>query len=51
MFSGAKLYDLTEKKVKTSDCSSKIICNVPDVSCYQGDCELCPGAVNLIRNI
>jgi hypothetical protein len=51
MNSDAKLYDLAEKKVKTSDCSSKIICNVSDVSCYQGDCEMCPGTENVVRNI
>jgi hypothetical protein len=49
--SGAKLYDLTEKQVKSYDnCLSKIICNVPSVRCYQGGCEMCPGTENLIKN-
>jgi hypothetical protein len=50
MISSAKLYDLTGKQVKTYDYSSKIICNVPNVSFYQGDCEMCPGTENLIKN-
>lgn len=41
---------LTEKQVKTYNRLSKIICNVPSVSCYQGDCEMRPGTVNLIKN-
>jgi hypothetical protein len=50
MISGAKLYDLTEKQVKTYDkCLTKVTCNVPSVSCYQGDCNMCPGNVNLIK--
>jgi hypothetical protein len=49
MISGAKLYDLTEKQVKTyNDCLSKTIRNVPSVSCYKGDCEMYPGTENLI---
>jgi hypothetical protein len=52
MISGAKLCDLTEKQVRTyDDCLSKIIFNLPSVSCYQGDCEMCPEAENLIKNI
>jgi hypothetical protein len=47
----AKLHDLTEKKVKTYDRYSKIICNVPSAGCYQGDCEMCLGSENLIINI
>lgn len=39
------------KKVKTYDCSTKIICYVPDVSCYQRDCKMCSGTENLVRNI
>jgi hypothetical protein len=51
MISCANLYNLTEKQVKTyNDCMSKIICNVPSVSCYRGDCEMCPGTENLIKN-
>jgi hypothetical protein len=49
--SGAELHDLNENQVKTyENCLSKIICNVPSVSCYQGDCEMCPGTENLINN-
>jgi hypothetical protein len=29
---------------------SKTICNLQSVSCYQGDCEMCPGTENLIKN-
>jgi hypothetical protein len=29
---------------------SKIICNVPSVCFYQGDCGMCPGSENLIKN-
>jgi hypothetical protein len=50
--SGAEVFDLTEKQVKTNDdYSSKIICDVPSLSCYQGDCEMCPGTENIIKNI
>jgi hypothetical protein len=51
MISGVKLYDLTEKQVKTyNNCLSKIICNVPSVNCYQADCEMRPATENLIKN-
>jgi hypothetical protein len=51
MISDENLHDLIEKHVKTKDSySSKIICNEPSVSCYQGDYELCPETKNLIRN-
>jgi hypothetical protein len=47
MISGANLYDLAEKQVKTyDDCLS---CNVPSVSFYQGDCTVHPGTENLIK--
>jgi hypothetical protein len=40
LVSGAKFYDLTEEQVKTYNCSSKIICNTPTVSCYLKDCDM-----------
>jgi hypothetical protein len=52
MILGAKLYDLTEKKVKTYDAGlSKIIFNVPSILCCQGDFEMCAMTENLIKNI
>jgi hypothetical protein len=27
------------------------MCNVPSASCFQGDCEMCPGTENLIKSI
>jgi hypothetical protein len=30
---------------------SKIICNVPSVICYSGDCEMWPGTESLIKSI
>jgi hypothetical protein len=52
MISFAKSYDLTEKGVKSYvNCLAKIICYVPSESCHYGDCEMCPGTDNPIKNI
>jgi hypothetical protein len=31
--------------------TTKIVCNVPRVSCYQTDCEMCSGAEKLNKKI
>jgi hypothetical protein len=48
---GGKLYDMTKKQIIYDNCLSKIICNVPSVSCYQGECEMGTGIKKVIKNV
>lgn len=44
MIENSKIPSLTDGKIKHyRDCFAKVMCNPPNVSCFQRKCEVCPG--------